>query len=74
MTKTVQIHSSISLNEAGKNLIKDKPETENNMSLMLSFCDNINRLCENLNKLSYVIQKKKQEIAENNNEIYKIQT
>jgi len=58
MTQTVQFSSWASLSEAGKDLTINKPEKEDNISLLLSIFDNLNRLYEKLNKLNYVIQRK----------------
>jgi len=57
MTNTVQFHSSILLDETGKELAKDKVEMDDNLSLMLSVYDKLNQFCEALNRLDYVIDK-----------------
>ena len=59
MTKTVQSRSSVSLNETGKDLIINKPETEDNMSLLLSVFDSLNNLYKALYKLDYAITRKR---------------
>jgi len=58
MTKTIQPHSPIILNEPNKNLIIQKPETENYENLLLSLFNNMSDLYESLNKLNHVIEKK----------------
>jgi hypothetical protein len=65
MTRTIQPRSFACLNEAGKTLTinKPKPETEDNMSLLLSVFDSLNNLCEKLNRLNYVIQRRHLELS-----------
>ena len=58
MTQTVQLRSGVTLCEADKDLTVQKPETEDNRSLLLSIFDCLNNLYENLNKLNYVLQRK----------------
>ena len=58
MTQTIQFRSWAILNEAGKDLTIQKPETEDIRSLLLSVLDCLNKLCENLNRLNYVLQRK----------------
>jgi len=50
MTQTVQPR-------AGKDLIINNFETEDNMKLLLKVCDNLNELYGKLTKLSYVLGK-----------------
>ena len=57
MTQTIQPRSLATLNNAGKDLTIHKPETEDNMSLLLSVLDNLNNLYEKLNRLNYVLQR-----------------
>jgi len=61
MSKTVQFCSLAYLSEKGKILTTDKPETEDNISLLLSVFYSLNNLCEKLNKLIHVIQRNKLE-------------
>ena len=57
--QTIQPHSQVFLNEPGKNLTANMPEAEDNMALLLSVYDSLNKLYEKLNKLNFVIQRKK---------------
>jgi len=66
MTQTIQPRSLGYLSEAEKNLTINKPEAEDNMSLLLSVFDSLNKLHEKLNRLDYVIQRKKIEQKINN--------
>jgi len=66
MTKTIQPYSEASLSETDKDMAIDKPETEDNMSLMLSLCDSLNNLYEKLSRLEYVVKRKKLEQIINN--------
>jgi len=66
MTQTTQPCSGASLNKAGTDLTKDKPETEDNMSLLLSVYDSLNNLCEKLSRLDYVLKRKNMEQIINN--------
>ena len=61
MTKTVQSRSSVLLNETGKDSIINEPETEDNMSLLLSVFDSLNNLYQALYKLDYTITRKRTE-------------
>jgi len=58
MTQTTQFRSWASLNEADKDLTIDKTETEDNMSLLLSVFDSLNKLNDNLSRLDYVLKSK----------------
>jgi hypothetical protein len=58
MTRTIQPCSWAYLSEAEKNLTLIKPETEDNVMLLLSVFDSLNKLCEKLNRLNYIIQRK----------------
>ena len=55
MTQTAQPRSWVTLNETGKDLSVQKPEEEDNWSLLLSVFDNLNNLCEKLSKLEYLL-------------------
>jgi site-specific recombinase len=59
MTQTIQPRSLALLSETGKDLTIDKPEAEDNLSLLLQIFDNLNDLYEKLDRLRYVIQRKK---------------
>jgi hypothetical protein len=61
MTQTVQPRSWTYLGEMGKDLTINKPETEDNVGLLLSIFDSLNSLNEKLNRLNYVIQRKNME-------------
>jgi hypothetical protein len=63
MTQTVQPRSWAYLSETGKDLNINKPETEDNMSLLLSVFDSLNTLCEKLSRLAYVLQRKNIELT-----------
>jgi hypothetical protein len=63
MTQTTQLRSWALINNPGKDLtINKKPEAEDNMSLLLSVLDSLNNLSEKINKLDYLIQKKAEEL------------
>jgi len=62
MTKTTQPRFLASLSEPGKDLTIDKPETEDNMSLLLSVYDGLNKLTEKLSRLDYVLKRKNIEL------------
>jgi len=57
MTQTVQSRSYVLLNYSRKDLNR-KPEAEDNISLLLSVFDSLNKLYENLNRLNYIVQRK----------------
>jgi len=61
MTQTTQNRSLAVLNEPGKNPAKNKPETEDNMKLLLMVYDNLNELYERLNRLGNIIERKTSE-------------
>jgi hypothetical protein len=61
LTQTTQPCSWASLNEAGKDLQINKPETENNMGLIRSILDSLNNLYESLSRLGYVMERKNME-------------
>jgi hypothetical protein len=56
MTQTVQSRSCGYLNEAEKDVNINKPETEDNITLLFSLLDNLNTLCEKLNRLDYLVK------------------
>jgi hypothetical protein len=58
LAQTIQPRSFASLNKAGKDLKENQPETEDNMSLLLSVFDSLNNLYDKLTRLNYVIQRK----------------
>ena len=59
MTKTTQPRTwKIGLYETDKDLQKQKPEEEDNLSLFLLLLDNLNELYKKLSKLNYLIQKR----------------
>jgi hypothetical protein len=58
MTQTVQIRTWGLINNTGKNLNKGKPESEDNISLLLATYDSLNTLYEKLRKLDYVLQRR----------------
>jgi hypothetical protein len=58
MTQTIQPCSwKIALCVTDKDLPIQKPEAEDNKSLLLSIFDSLNKLYGNLNRLNYMIQK-----------------
>jgi hypothetical protein len=61
MPQTIQPRSWALLNETGKDLTINKPETDDNRILLLQLFDSLNNLYEKLNRLNYEIQKKKLE-------------
>jgi hypothetical protein len=63
MTQTVQSRSCGYLNEAEKDVNINKPETEDNITLLFSLLDNLNTLCEKLNRLDYLVKRKKLELS-----------
>jgi len=58
ITETSQPSSWATLSETGKDLTIFDSETEENISLMLTICDNLNELYEKLSKLHYVMGRK----------------
>jgi len=58
MTQTIQSRSLAVLSETGKDLIPDKPGTEDNARLLLTICDSLNELYEKLNRLSYLMDRR----------------
>jgi TorA maturation chaperone TorD len=62
MTYTIQPNSREFLSDKDKNFEENKPETEDNMSLLLSVLESMNNLCDKLSRLNNVIQKKSVEL------------
>ena len=58
ITTTSQPSSWAILSDAGKDLTVYDSETEENINLMLTICDNLNELYEKLNRLNYVMGRK----------------
>jgi len=58
MTQTKQPRSLAYLSESEKNPDKNTPETEDNMALLLSVYDSLNKLCDRLNRLIYLLKRK----------------
>jgi len=58
MSRTIQSRSWALLNNAGEDLNKIKPETENNKTLLLSVFDSLNNLKEKLNRLDYLMKRR----------------
>jgi hypothetical protein len=58
MTQTTQSCSLVSLNDPDKDLTKNKLESEDNVDILLSVLDNLNKLYEMVNKLDYLIERK----------------
>jgi hypothetical protein len=61
MAQTTQPCSWTFLNEEDKDLTVNKPEAEDNMSLLLQVFDSLNTLCEKLGRLNYVLKRKNME-------------
>jgi hypothetical protein len=60
MTKTIQdLSLKTAINFSGNNLTLQKPEAEDNVSLILSILDKLNDLYGKLSRLNYLIQRKK---------------
>jgi hypothetical protein len=62
MTNTIQPDSCEILSGADENSGENKPETEDNTSLLLSVLESMNNLCDKLNRLNNIIQKKSVEL------------
>jgi len=69
MTQTTQPRSWALLSEPGKDLTINKPEKEDNQSLLLSVYDSLNTLYEKLSRLDSIIQRKKLEQIRNGKNI-----
>jgi hypothetical protein len=57
MTRTTQSGSLVSLNDPGKDLTKKKPESEDNVDLLLSVLDDMNKLYETIKRLDYLLER-----------------
>ena len=57
-TQTKQPRSLACFSELEKKPDKDTPETEDNMTLLLSVYDSLNKLCDRLSRLDYLLKKK----------------
>jgi hypothetical protein len=58
MTKTIQPRSwKIAIYETDNDLHIQKPETEDNMRLLLTLSNNLNNLYENIERLNYLIKR-----------------
>ena len=58
ITQTTQPCSRSTLNDPGKDLTINKPETEDNMDLLLSIYDGLNNIYEMLIRLDYLLERK----------------
>ena len=58
MTQTAQPRSWATLSNAGKDLTKQKPETEDDRSRILSIFDGLNNLYEKLSRLEYLLKRR----------------
>jgi hypothetical protein len=58
MTETIQPRSRVTLNNTEKYFTINKPQEEDNISLLLSIFDNLNNLYEKLNRLNYLIERR----------------
>ena len=58
MTQTKQPRSLAYFNEFEKEPDKIIPEAEDNMTLLLSVYDSLNKLCDRLNRLNYLLKRK----------------
>jgi hypothetical protein len=57
ITQTKQSGSFVSLNDPGKDLTKNKPESENNLDLLLSVFDDMNKLYDMIKRLNYLLER-----------------
>jgi len=57
MTKTIQPRSWTLIDNIGKDLTVKKTEPEDNMGLLLSVFDSLNKLCEKLSRLNYLLER-----------------
>jgi len=60
-TQTAQPCSWAVLNEGGKDLNGNEPETEDNRELLLSIFDGLNNLYEKLSRLCYILERRNME-------------
>ena len=58
MTQTKQHRSLPNIKESEKKIEKIIPETEDNMTLLLSVYDSLNKLCDKLSRLNYLLGKR----------------
>jgi len=58
MTQTIQPYAC-TLCETGRDLIKNKPEMEDNRRLLLAVFDSLNKLSEKLSRLTYLMERKR---------------
>jgi len=58
MTETIQPRSWATLGKAEKDTEKNEPQTEDNLSLLLSVFDSLNKLSDTINRLDYVLERK----------------
>jgi len=61
MTQTTQLRSWATLSNAGRDLTKQKPETEDDKSGILSVFDGLNNLYEKLSRLEYLLRRRNME-------------
>jgi len=59
MSKTIQPCSWATLGKEEKEPEKNKPQTEDNRTILLSIIDNLNKLSETVNKLDNVLERKR---------------
>jgi hypothetical protein len=57
LTKTTQSRSNAYLCKAGNDLHIGKPETEDNMSLLLELVHSLNELYDKISRLNYALKK-----------------
>jgi hypothetical protein len=57
MTQTKQSASMVLLNDLGKDLTKNKPESVDNSDLLLSLFDQLNNLYEMINRLDHLLER-----------------
>jgi hypothetical protein len=58
MTQTKQPRSLAYFSESEKKPDKNTPKTEDNMALLISVYDSLNKLCDRLNRLNYLLKRK----------------
>ena len=59
MTQTTQPRSLAYLSEPEKTTNRSIPEAEDNITLLLSVYDSLNKLCERLSRLEYALKRKR---------------
>jgi len=57
-TQTTQFRSFTKLNGIENGLVINKPEKENNTTLLLTICDSLNELYNKLGKLDYLMERR----------------